>query len=202
MDGFYYSDQEINSLFFISDSILFVLINGREIKVLYTTKFYPGHFKFLENAKKDDLLNNQFEKVISVTSHAELEKGFEVPDIKGNLLQSQMVMNFNQCVKKYKASVFFMCGKNIVKGKLFTWKEYLDHIKFKENYDWLTVLKVALEIYNGDSKGYAKVPDEKEIREGILKGFMKDMIKESVQQVIYKYNNNNVEEKKRLQLQD
>ena len=47
---------------------------------------------------------------------------------------------------------------------------------------------MALEIYNGEAKGYAKVPDEKEIREGILKGFMKDMIKDSVQQVIYKFN--------------
>lgn len=88
MDGFYYSDNEINSLYFMGDSILFVLVNGREVKVLYTTKFYPGHFKFLENAKKDDLLNNQFEKVIQVTAHAELEKGFEISDIKSNLLQS------------------------------------------------------------------------------------------------------------------
>ena len=48
MDGFYYSDSEINSLYFVSDSILFVLVNGREVKLLYTTKFYPGHFKFLE----------------------------------------------------------------------------------------------------------------------------------------------------------
>lgn len=70
----------------MGDSILLALVNGREIKVLYTTKFYPGHFKFLENAKKDDLLNNQFEKVISVTAHAELEKGFEVADIKSNIL--------------------------------------------------------------------------------------------------------------------
>lgn len=96
-------------------------------------------------------------------------------------------MNYNQSVKRYKNSLFFMCGKNIVKGKLFTWREYLDHIKFKENYDWLTVLKVALEIYNGETKGYSKVPDEKDAREGLLKGFMKDMIKESVNQVIYKY---------------
>ena len=47
MDGFYYSEQEINSLFFIGDSILLVLVNGRELKVLYTTKFYPGHFQSL-----------------------------------------------------------------------------------------------------------------------------------------------------------
>jgi hypothetical protein len=64
LDGFYYSENEINSLYFMGDSILFALVNGREVKILYTTKFYPGHFKFLENAKKDDLLNNQFEKVI------------------------------------------------------------------------------------------------------------------------------------------
>ena len=81
-----------------------------------------------------------------------------------------------------------MGNKNVVKGRLFAWKEYLDHIKFKENYDWLRVLKVGLEIFNGDTKGYAKVPDEKEIREGMLKSFMKDMIKDSVQSVIYKYN--------------
>jgi hypothetical protein len=73
-----------------------------------------------------------------------------------------------------------MCGKTIVRGKLFTWREYLDHIKLKENHDWLTALKVALEIYNGELKGYAKVPDEKEIREGILKSFMKDMVKDSI----------------------
>lgn len=81
-----------------------------------------------------------------------------------------------------------MGNKTVIKAKLFSWKEYLDHIKFKENYDWLTVLKVALEIYNGETKGYTKVPDEKEVREKILKSFMQDMIKDSVQQVIYKCN--------------
>jgi hypothetical protein len=73
-----------------------------------------------------------------------------------------------------------MGNKTVLRGRLFSWKEYLEHIKFKENYDWLTVLKVALEIYNGETKGYAKVPDEKEVREGILKSYMKDMIKDSV----------------------
>ncbi len=64
----------------------------------------------------------------------------------------------------------------------------MDHIKFKENYDWLTVLKVGLEIYTGDSKGFAKVPDEKEKREKLLKPHMKEIIKDSIQSVIFKYN--------------
>lgn len=50
-----------------------------------------------------------------------------------------------------------------------------------------TVLKSALDIYNGEYKGFAKVPDEKEVREGLLGSFMKDLIKENVQQAIFKY---------------
>ena len=44
-----------------------------------------------------------------------------------------------------------------------------------------------LEIYNGDLKGFAKVPDEKEKREGILGGYMKDIIKSSVQRALVKF---------------
>ena len=66
----------------MADSVLVALVNGREVKVLYTTKFYPGHFKFLENAKREDVINNQFEKVISLTANSELEKGHEVLDIR------------------------------------------------------------------------------------------------------------------------
>tara|TARA_B110000305_G_C18980636_1_gene421480 strand:- start:188 stop:331 length:144 start_codon:yes stop_codon:yes gene_type:complete len=46
---------------------------------------------------------------------------------------------------------------------VFTWREYIDHIEATK--DWLTVLKITLEIYNGNIKGYAKVPDEKDVRE-------------------------------------
>lgn len=44
-----------------------------------------------------------------------------------------------------------------------------------------------MEIYNGEWKGFAKVPDEKEVREYQLQGIMRDMIKDSVQQFVYKY---------------
>lgn len=90
-------------------------------------------------------------------------------------------MNFTQSVKRYKNQIFFMGTKSIIRGKVFTWREFIDHIKFKESADWSTVLKTALEIYNGEVKGFSRVPDEKEVREGLLGGYMKDMIKESVQ---------------------
>jgi len=48
IDGFYYSEKEIVSLYFLGDSILFALFeskDGREAKILYTTKFYPGTYR-------------------------------------------------------------------------------------------------------------------------------------------------------------
>jgi hypothetical protein len=84
-DGFYYSDQEINSLYFVSDSILFALMNGQEVKVLYTTKFYPGHYTFLNKQPSNEMGGN-FKKVSEVTVHSILEKDFEVASIKKSLI--------------------------------------------------------------------------------------------------------------------
>ena len=77
--------------------------------------------------------------------------------------------------------MFLLGGKSLVRTKVFQWREFLDYIKYKENADMSTVLKSALDIYNGDYKGFAQVPDEKEVRECLLGSFMKDLIKENVQ---------------------
>jgi hypothetical protein len=46
---------------------------------------------------------------------------------------------------------------------------------------------LALEIYNGDLKGYANVADEKEVREENLKGYMEDLVKSTIESVILKF---------------
>ena len=76
--------------------------------------------------------------------------------------------------------MFFLGSRSVVRAKVFQWREFLDYLKFKENADMSTVLKSALDIYNGEYKGFAKVPDEKEVRECLLGSFMKDLIKENV----------------------
>jgi hypothetical protein len=78
VDGFFYSDREIISLYFVAESVLLALFenkDGREVKLLYTPKFYPGSFKQLELAEKNGNWE-QFERVSSVTEHAVLEKKF------------------------------------------------------------------------------------------------------------------------------
>ena len=51
-----------------------------------------------------------------------------------------------------------------MRARLLSWREFIDKLKFTDNHDWLTVLKVALEIYNGEIKGFALLPDAKERR--------------------------------------
>jgi hypothetical protein len=43
-DGFYINEQEINSIHFMGDSILVILVNQSKIKVLYTRKFHAGSY--------------------------------------------------------------------------------------------------------------------------------------------------------------
>lgn len=64
--------------------------------------------------------------------------------------------------------------------RLLSWREYLCKMKDYYNYDWLTVLKAALEIYNGELKGFALLPDEKDKREVYLKDYMKKLIMTSI----------------------
>ena len=49
------------------------------------------------------------------------------------------------------------------------------------------MLKVALEIYNGEIKGFALLPDATERRRSFLKDYMKKLILTSIQTVIFKF---------------
>ena len=81
-DGYYCSEQEINQVYFMGDSVLVILVNQEEIKVLYTEKFQPGECQHLELANEDILVNNVFKEYIEGTKASELEKGYKVHDIK------------------------------------------------------------------------------------------------------------------------
>ena len=47
LDGFYCSDQVINQVYFMADSVLAILVNQEEIRVLNTDKFKPGYVAML-----------------------------------------------------------------------------------------------------------------------------------------------------------
>ena len=46
---------------------------------------------------------------------------------------------------------------------------------------------MALDIYNGDLKGYSLVPDEKDAREADLRDYMQDLIKTTIHEMVIKF---------------
>ena len=46
MDGFYICEGvTIDSCFFLSESLLFIIVNKQEVRILYTQNFTPGIFE-------------------------------------------------------------------------------------------------------------------------------------------------------------
>ena len=54
MDGFYLSEKEINSCYFVADSVLVIITNTKQVKVLYTKKFHDGDYTRLDVDKSPD----------------------------------------------------------------------------------------------------------------------------------------------------
>lgn len=66
IDGFYYSEKDVISLHFMSESTLFVMFDtkdGKESKILYTPKFYPGSYRQLEDDNQPDYVKMELMRV-------------------------------------------------------------------------------------------------------------------------------------------
>ena len=74
-----------------------------------------------------------------------------------------------------------------MRARLLSWREFIDKLKFTDNLDWLTVLKVSLEIFNGEIRGFAMLPDARERRHEFLKDYMKQLIFSTIETVIFKF---------------
>ena len=72
----------------MADSVLVILVNQEEVKVLYTEKFKPGNVSMLAPiASNQDLLaSSDFKATVQATRGSELESGHRVQDIKPGLV--------------------------------------------------------------------------------------------------------------------
>lgn len=151
--------------------------------MIYTEKFRPGEISDLDlnrTAGEDIILNANFQGTVEGTKASELETGHIICDLRRSFLKvpsgeksdriptgSQMLKQnsfYNNSVTHFKKNIIFICEKRVMMARLFSWREYIDKLKFTDNQDWLSVLQVALEIYQGDLKGFAMLPDAKERR--------------------------------------
>lgn len=79
----------------------------------------------------------------------------------------------------------------ILAANLYHWEDYLKFVQ--KQCDWLVCLKIALDIYHGEIKGYYGVPYVKEERQRVLQHKMMDLISEGIKSMIKNFKVNNTE---------
>jgi len=81
MSGYYCSDLEINKIDFVSDSLLVILVNGTEVKVLGTEKFMAGTLLYYTRNKQYHETLKELKTAVQSCKASELE-GFAISDLK------------------------------------------------------------------------------------------------------------------------
>jgi hypothetical protein len=100
LDGFYVCDGlSIDSVFFLSESLIFIIVNKKDVRILYTPNFTPGVYdeelssKALNTKKVGATTTTDLEKLAitqyqtvkemyagSVSSYAEKDSGYKMVD--------------------------------------------------------------------------------------------------------------------------
>ena len=201
-DGYYICDYPIDAIFFISDSILLILVNKKETRILYIPHFPHGAFNYDgikikqiedENQKQPKYLGNykisEGEACLrELSAKSELESGNTLLDGSIRYSITADKPNFINTIASYQNSLIVLGQEKILASKLFYWEDYLSYVLNK--WDWLVWLKVALDIYHGETKGYFGVPYVKEEREHKLNHKMKDYIEQGIKSMIKNFNIN------------
>lgn len=195
MDGYYLSDYPIDYLTFLSDSILMILVNKKEVRILFIPSFLPGSFaedglklKQIEDSKsgladKGSMfrvsLGEQLIRDLSLK--AEVEKGTKILNQNTKYALTRDSQNFNNRITTYENS-FVVLEDEILCANLYLSLSYL--LELQHKYGWIVCMKAALEIYNGDMKGFSGVPCITEEREATLIDPLKDLVKQGISKMV------------------
>jgi hypothetical protein len=217
LDGFYICDGfTIDACFFLSESLIFIVVNKKEVRILYTQNFTPGLFdndypsQQLKGrkvggdsqAEEEQAVITNFTKIKekyagAVSGYAEKDKGYrlleeEIRHKDNNAMidpgEQRSKFNFNPTVcKNYDFNVIALGKTTIGQRNLIHWEEFLDLIRRTNPDDWLKVLRAALDIYNGKMVGLAGLPDQREKREVMLRERMKDLLRQNIDACIKEF---------------
>jgi len=180
--GYYESSYEIQTLQWISESVLIIFTSANELKILYSGNFTSGKYeeKMKEEALERDLMRKKSKKLIT----PELESPFKVTEDlciqlhNVDIRKSQVKSSYIQALVVNNNEVICLAKNHLLKGKLLTWEDYMEKVKGTSS--WVTILWVALEIYLGSIKGFANFTQYAGVREPMVRQFMQSYITKSL----------------------
>ncbi len=178
-NGYYESEHEVQSLYWLSEGVLVTMDACRQLTILYTGKFTPG--KYREKTPEEALA--------AILSHrdssAELEPAYHLPDepymqVHSVGRPSQMRNSYHQTFASKTQGEFLGLTKScLLRGRLKTWEESLSQqISPAEN--WIYALRLGLEMYAGKLKGFAELSEYRSLREPQVRAFLKGFVRDGL----------------------
>jgi len=137
------------------------------VKLLHTKKFHHGDYTMMEDEIFQADEKVQQKKMVEFTRYSEVDSHeCEVKGVRRQIvdLEGERLQNLNNTVVRFERSIFYLCDKGITRTIVHNHSDYLEKLKVN-NLNWLTLLKISLEIYTGEMKGFANVSDFKDARE-------------------------------------
>jgi len=184
--GYYESQYEIIGMYWVSESVLCVVNNMKEVRVLYTGNFNSGRYPEPGlNIKKqvtDKKLSEELEKPYKSTEE------FIPQVVKLGKDQTVLKNTYHQTIIRKGHQVLGLTKIGPFEAKLYTWNEFLEEQRGKSK--WINALSVSIEVYQGVLKGFANVPERKDLREETLKANMKEFLCDSLMQDLEKMQEN------------
>ena len=207
-DGYYLSDYPIDWVQFLSDSVVMILVNKKEVRILFIPDFWPYSFveeglKIKQKEDEKNPMNDKSRKAMfrislgedflrELSMKAEIEKGTRILDGNIKYLVTSDKQNFCNSIVTYENNLIVLGQSDILSAELFYWEKYLYYIQ--NNYGWLVCLKAALDIYNGDLKGFYGVPYIAHERQSALIDKLKQLVLQGINLMIQSfYGNRNKE---------
>lgn len=90
---------------------------------------------------------------------ATIESGIELSDVLTTVWPSSNdKVNVNNTIVHHKSMLLCLGESQVNKIQISLWDEYIEQIGIKYKTSWMTVLKVAADIYLGKLIGFAKQP--------------------------------------------
>ena len=109
-------------------------------------------------------MTRDFKAKVAETKVAELEAGNEITGFMARDNMRKTEVNTNNTMCKYKKTILMIGESKILEARLLSWSEFLNKIHIQDNQNWITILKVAVKIFNGEIRGLAQLPDSLEKR--------------------------------------
>lgn len=178
LNGYYDGEIDITGIAWLSEGVIIIMTSSRELKLLYSGSFTPG--KYQESDKKKIYQKHKEELEVSHDIGEEVQCSPLRIGKKGrsDSIDPSDRVSYHQTLISKGCKVMVLCKNSLLSGKLYSWNDYIE--AQGKNNQWWIALGVSLQLFSGKIKGFAELPEQKELKEASLRAFLKNFLREYV----------------------